>query len=413
MAHIPQQSVAETANPGRTPWRCHDAALASVALETSVSSGNTNDAKLRQAIKQCSDTLLSVATGLRHHPSRHDVTAVRQVLECAQRIVELTVLLDLDTAIRHTLATKVISLHAEMEGLRAALRDSERHVDQVRRLALHDPLTGLPNRIAFAEALQNALHASGTPQRPFALLFIDLDGFKSINDTLGHSVGDELLRIIGARLAHATRASDAVCRHGGDEFLCLLSGAGDEREVLRIAGNLFDAILGPYSLGTVSQEVRPSIGIAMFPRDGATAEQLITNADTAMYWAKRRGQAFAVFGHLGAPVEVVLPSLLARAPHRTRTPHSPPGDADTVATPTDQVHPSETAVATVDPVLDDPPQLDAQVSPVKGPGTDECEVMEQLGITYSNGVYRYHQMLYDHLYDAIVCARAVAKRSSQ
>lgn len=129
----------------------------------------------------------------------------------------------------------------------------------------------------------------------FALLFIDLDDFKSVNDVHGHAVGDELLRVIGQRLVHALRAGDVVSRQGGDEFLCLLPEVHDADQAAAIARKLFDSVAAPCQLAGVHLQVLPSIGVALYPRDGDNIAALIAQADGAMYQAKRSrvGHAFS------------------------------------------------------------------------------------------------------------------------
>lgn len=183
---------------------------------------------------------------------------------------------------------------AELQRVQAALLESQAREARALQLAWHDPLTGLPNRRGFeAHSLTRlARHRPGSAS--FALLFIDLDDFKSVNDRHGHAVGDELLCVIGQRLVHALRAGDVVSRQGGDEFLCLLPEVQDAEQVAAIARKLFDSVSAPCQLGGVTLQVRPSIGVALFPRDGDNIAALIAQADGAMYHAKRGrvGHAF-------------------------------------------------------------------------------------------------------------------------
>ncbi len=196
-------------------------------------------------------------------------------------------------------------LEAEVVAARAALaealvdlagtRAGERHA---RHLALHDGLTALPNRRYFREQLTSALEQRGQDGGPVAVLYLDLDGFKPINDAHGHDIGDKLLQIVAARLSRAVRAGDMVSRLGGDEFACLIEGIADRGQLVHLADKLFDAVSAPLGIGALELVVRPSIGIAVSPSDGVTAERLIESADTAMYCAKRAGAgyAFAVDG---------------------------------------------------------------------------------------------------------------------
>jgi diguanylate cyclase len=191
-------------------------------------------------------------------------------------------------------------LEAEVVAARAALaealvdlagtRAGERHA---RYLALHDGLTALPNRRYFGEQLTAALAQRGQEGGPLAVLYLDLDGFKPINDAHGHDIGDKLLQIVAARLSRTVRAGDMVSRLGGDEFACLIAGVADRVQLAHLAEKLFEAVSAPLGIGALELVVRPSIGIAVYPSDGTTAERLIESADTAMYRAKRTGAGHA------------------------------------------------------------------------------------------------------------------------
>jgi len=157
--------------------------------------------------------------------------------------------------------------------------------------AHHDPLTGLPNRLLLQDRLQQALRQAGRRQGHLALMLMDLDRFKEINDRLGHDVGDELLRGVATRVRAAVRASDTVCRLGGDEFVVLLPQIEAAIDAERVARHILDAVSLPYSL-----ELPPglgvsfSIGIAVYPQDGEDEATLMRRADAAMYRAKREGR---------------------------------------------------------------------------------------------------------------------------
>ena len=166
---------------------------------------------------------------------------------------------------------------------------------RIHHLAHHDALTGLPNRAAFGLQLEQltASHRAGDAQ--IALLFIDLDHFKRINDSLGHLVGDLLLQTVTARITANLRGDDLVARFGGDEFMVLIPGVTDRSVVEQVAGKLLSVIEAPLEAAGRSISVSPSIGVSLFPEHGRTPAELIQHADAAMYMAKARGRANVQF----------------------------------------------------------------------------------------------------------------------
>jgi diguanylate cyclase (GGDEF)-like protein len=162
--------------------------------------------------------------------------------------------------------------------------------ERIEYLASHDSLTNLPNREMFNGMLRRAIDGAERYQRQFALLFIDLDRFKVINDSLGHDAGDMLLVEIGGRLRRALRSSDVVARLGGDEFVVILEEAAERHEVERIAGELLSVLGQPMQLSGHECHTTASIGIAMYPSDGTDMQTLTKNADMAMYLAKEDGK---------------------------------------------------------------------------------------------------------------------------
>src|SRR5690554_1523435 len=188
------------------------------------------------------------------------------------------------------------ALHAmrrELAAVQAQLRESRAQEARARTLAAIDVLTPLENRRAFLQRLQSALTARPGQPKSLAVLYIDLDEFKAVNDRHGHHVGDELLRIVADRLSSCVRASDAVGRFGGDEFVCLVHGEATRERISHIACKLFDALSEPYQLGALRLSVRASIGIALAPTDATTAQGLLERADAAMYRAKRAHLGYA------------------------------------------------------------------------------------------------------------------------
>lgn len=162
--------------------------------------------------------------------------------------------------------------------------------DYMQYLATHDGLTRLPNRVMFSELLNMAIESARRNKRTFAVLFIDLDNFKTINDTLGHGAGDQLLRAIAVRLKATLRASDVVARLGGDEFVVLLQELPRAEASGEVARKILSAIIKPVELAGQESRVTASIGISTYPADAQDEQGLMKRADTAMYSAKEEGR---------------------------------------------------------------------------------------------------------------------------
>jgi diguanylate cyclase (GGDEF)-like protein/PAS domain S-box-containing protein len=169
----------------------------------------------------------------------------------------------------------------------AALRERQEHLNFV---ATHDPLTGLPNRALLHQRAEHAIAVSRRSGRLLALLFIDLDRFKTINDSLGHAAGDELLREVATRLSGCLREVDMIARHGGDEFVVLLEDIEKQEEVEQVAARMREVLAEPLAIEGQEANVTSSIGVALYPRDGEAASTLIRRADLAMYRAKELGR---------------------------------------------------------------------------------------------------------------------------
>jgi diguanylate cyclase (GGDEF)-like protein len=188
-----------------------------------------------------------------------------------------------------TLLTAVYDAHLQSTARRQALK-LEIVNAQLQHQATHDALTGLPNRVLFLDRIGREIAHAERGGQPFAVLVVDLDRFKMINDTLGHGPGDELLIEIGRRLSHAVRAADTVARLGGDEFLLLIAGIREPPDAGLIAAKIVAALDKSVLIGATEIHTSASIGISVYPADGADAEALIAHADEAMYFAKRRGR---------------------------------------------------------------------------------------------------------------------------
>jgi diguanylate cyclase (GGDEF)-like protein len=222
------------------------------------------------------------------------------------------------------LAEELEASFSEIER-RVADRTAELSVatQELGRRALHDELTGLPNRALFWEHLSHRLKVVDRRTTGFAVLFLDVDDFKGINDTLGHAAGDQLLVDVASRLRAALRAGDTAARMGGDEFVVLFDDVATKEAALAIAERLNQALRAPYEIGTDRRIVTASIGVAMGPDGPRTADDVVAAADAAMYDAKRRGGG-----------RCVLYSEDVHRPQYRRPPDEPldrpiiPGEAD-------------------------------------------------------------------------------------
>ena len=237
--------------------------------------------------------LVSTLPGLATLPPQ----ARTQVLECAQALEQLHDSMSQQQTQQVALHGQLLSLHGGLEQPRAIRADSPGGERRQYHRAQHDALTTLPNRSHFRNLLRHALLKTEHQRPSLALLYLDLDSFKPINDQHGHEVGDRMLRIVATRLTRAIRAGDCVGRMGSDEFVCLLGGVEDRQQLSHLACKLFDAVSEPLQIGRLQLTVRPSIGIAVCPTDGGTADTLLKRADAAMARAKRAQSGYAFFDH--------------------------------------------------------------------------------------------------------------------
>jgi diguanylate cyclase (GGDEF)-like protein len=190
---------------------------------------------------------------------------------------------------------RAVSLFAENASAaitKAQLYESSRQqAEELAYRATHDPLTDLANRRMLAERTERVLERVAAGECDAALLFVDLDGFKDVNDELGHLAGDELLVAASRRITNALRECDLAARVGGDEFGVLVAEAADERTALTVADRIVEALGKPFVIGNRSLTVSASVGLALAPRDGLDFDDLLRCADRALYAAKRSGKA--------------------------------------------------------------------------------------------------------------------------
>ncbi len=210
-----------------------------------------------------------------------DVTARREAAEAVRRA-------------RDELEVRVLERTAELAGANALLQaeivERRQAEARVHHMAYHDSLTGLPNRALLTDRLDRAMLAAERTGRSLAVMFIDLDRFKTINDSLGHQTGDYLLKEVASRLCRAVRASDTVGRLGGDEFVVLVPGIRSPEECGHVAEKIIEALDTSFPLDGRLLHITPSIGICMYPEDGKDVATLMRHADAAMYHAKANGR---------------------------------------------------------------------------------------------------------------------------
>ena len=247
--------------------------------------------QIKHTVKECAEDLTTINTVLKKELADEKIlikkaiqknTAVEDKVHDAQEQLSLV-----NEALKDEVKAR--------EVLEEALEVATAKEAESSHAALHDALTGLPNRALFNDRLEHGLGQANRHQWTLAIFFLDLDGFKMINDTHGHAAGDVVLQIIAERLCAITRADDTLSRYGGDEFLYLLMEVRHKKDIAAIAKKINAEVQKPCRVGKLNLIVKSSIGISVFPKNGKTAEVLLKSADTAMYEAKKSksGYAFA------------------------------------------------------------------------------------------------------------------------
>ncbi|MDO9447311.1 MAG: GGDEF domain-containing protein, partial [Candidatus Nitrotoga sp.] len=249
--------------------------------------------QIKVAVVECADELSGVNIALKPVLAEQEQPVeVEKALEKSEE-VELKVL---DVAEQLTVVNNALEEEIlERERLEHQLILVKAQEQSARHAAFHDPLTGLPNRVLFNDRLEHGLEQAIRHGWNLAVMFVDLDEFKSINDLYGHDAGDTVLQTISQRLKETTRVDDTVSRHGGDEFLYLLMEINNSRDATLVAKKIIKAIQKPCNIGTHDLVIRASIGISIFPKNGISADDLIKSADKAMYQAKRLKSSLSEF----------------------------------------------------------------------------------------------------------------------
>jgi diguanylate cyclase (GGDEF)-like protein/PAS domain S-box-containing protein len=217
---------------------------------------------------------------------RESLEASRDAAEASKKSAEAS-----RDALEHAVAERTVELQAANERLQAEIADRRQAETRAQHLADHDPLTGLPNRRLLEDRLTQALAASQRNSKQTAVMFVDLDRFKNINDSLGHAAGDQVLKEVAERLVKQLRVVDTICRIGGDEFVVVLPEIKRASDAANVAAKILEAVALPFLVDERELNFTSSIGISVFPDDGRDAESLIRNADAAMYHAKETGRA--------------------------------------------------------------------------------------------------------------------------
>ncbi len=252
--------------------------------------------RVKNIVEECAEDLSSVNIALTQElagsaPPPRVAVAIKKsgvveakVQDASERLAIVNEALKVEVSERRALEERLSTLTEQS--------DADRHA------SFHDPLTGLPNRALFDDRLEHGLAQAKRHGWTLAVMFVDLDNFKSINDVHGHATGDTVLKIISDRLRNVTRRDDTICRHGGDEFLYLLVEISEEKDAIMIAQKLISAIQKPCVIEAhdpqVALEVFASVGIAFSPKHGDDAQSLIGHADRAMYEAKRCKSGYSV-----------------------------------------------------------------------------------------------------------------------
>ena len=255
-----------------------------------------NDAAARMLGYETAEDLLQVGGTIGYFDAAEHQQVMEQLLEKGSAVSQEARLLRRDGDVIWVLETLTASTSEHentplVEGIILDITDRKRTEQEVEYQAYHDALTGLPNRLLFLDRLTVALTQARRRQQPLAVVFLDLDDLKVVNDTLGHAAGDQLLQMVAERLTSCLRQEDTVGRIGGDEFTLLLPTLENRRSAASVAEKVIKAIQQPFLIGEDEVRVTTSIGIAMYPTDGEDPETLLANADRTMYAVKESGGA--------------------------------------------------------------------------------------------------------------------------
>lgn len=223
----------------------------------------------------------------------------QKVVKAADDLKRVNIQLNEEVADRIAIESELANTKTDLADVRDDLSKAQVKTEEAQQIALRDPLTGLPNRASFEQGLDHGLSQAKRHGWGLAVLFIDIDKFKNINDSYGHDLGDQVLLMVANRLKSFIRDEDIVSRWGGDEFVCLLFEVKQEADVTRLAEKMINRIAEACEFDGTILSIRVSIGIAIYPADGDTADVLFKNADTAMYKAKGTEKSVVLFRESG------------------------------------------------------------------------------------------------------------------
>jgi len=247
------------------------------------------------ALRQCPDLILMDAI-MPELDGFRATQEIKKVPECQSTTVLMATSLDDDRSIARAFevgASDYVTKPFNWSVLKhrvARMLESADAERKIRHIAYHDSLTGLPNRMLFVDRIDQSISRARRGDNQFALLFIDIDHFKVINDSMGHAAGDQLLNIVSQRLQDMLRKSDTIARLGGDEFTIIIEDLQETTGVIKVVNNILRALEVPIDINHQQVHIGGSVGIAMYPQDGESFGVLLKNADTAMYKAKDKGR---------------------------------------------------------------------------------------------------------------------------
>ncbi len=264
--------------------------------------------KIKQTVKKAASELTSVNEVLKQEniPAQIMKQAITQNEDVEQKVAKaaddlklVNVKLAEEMAERIVIESELADTKTDLAEVRDDLSKAQVKTEEAQQSALQDALTGLPNRLSFEQGLGHGLSQAKRHGLGLAVLFIDIDKFKSINDSYGHDLGDQVLLMVANRLKSFVRDEDIVSRWGGDEFVCLLLEVKQEADVTQLAEKMINRVAEAFEFQGTVLSIRASIGIAIYPADGDTSEILFKNADIAMYKAKGTEQRVVLFRESG------------------------------------------------------------------------------------------------------------------